>query len=315
MEHHEIHQIFYYKGLWHLNSVHSPQVQSIPREGEASELKRIFRAPEGKVLVEVDLSQADYRGYALLSQNKWLLDFFEKEEIKGKDLYISLARETFGWNEKEAKEKRNLIKRILLGTLYDISPYGLARHIQVKPQIAKEWLNKIRNTVGAFRYYNLVSKQLISEKRVWSPTGRIRVFSLLEYVPPEKITYETLRKKLRYQIWTQAINAPIQSITSDVNLWIGSRVLDMMGEERFAQPILAVHDSLLWEVEEGREMELIDLVKRALLEASEGAPFSEEILREKWSWKGRWVVYSAEYGVGKTWYEATKNKRKIHPYF
>jgi DNA polymerase I-like protein with 3'-5' exonuclease and polymerase domains len=298
---HEDHQLWCYNGIFIENSVSKPQVQAIPRE---SPIKRMFIAESGNILVEMDLGQADYRGYALLSQNPWLLNFFQKGEG---DLYTELAREILGMDI--TKEQRTMIKGLLLGILYDMSPYKLSKDLSLAQAEAELYIHKLGELLGVSRYYQRVLDQLLEYNGVMAPTGRFRYFGVLEYVSQH--IKSNIRQNLRHIVWTQAINAPIQSATTDTNCYLAMAVYNK-GKQRGWKLVNSIHDSSLWEIPEGDVDQFIEVVKWALQYVHR--VFVPEIMERYWGVPASTLIYprySVSLGTGQSWYDAGQNKVNV----
>lgn len=84
----------------------SPNMQNIPRD---KRIKNLMCAEPGKLLVQMDYSQAELRVLALLSEDPWLTKVY----TDGKDLHDAVATDMFGPNFD--KEQRVMAKTINFG--------------------------------------------------------------------------------------------------------------------------------------------------------------------------------------------------------
>jgi DNA polymerase I len=126
-------------GRW---SATDPAFQTIPREvlyklpdGRLinMQLRNLFRARPGYVMVEADYSQLEVRIAAYLSEDEPLLDCYER----GEDVYVDTARriwakEWSSFDEKALKLRRYLAKKVVLGKNYGAGPETIWRSIIVE---------------------------------------------------------------------------------------------------------------------------------------------------------------------------------------
>ncbi|MDE2097929.1 MAG: hypothetical protein KGL39_11820 [Patescibacteria group bacterium] len=88
--------------------------QNFPKEGE---LRKSILAPEGYVLVVLDLSQIECRMLCYLAGEQWALDAF----AQGKDLYCDMASSVYGRIiTKQDKTERFLGKTLVLGAGFGV---------------------------------------------------------------------------------------------------------------------------------------------------------------------------------------------------
>lgn len=78
-------------------------MQNIPRD---KKIKNLMCATPGKILLQLDYSQAELRVLALLSGDEWLTQVY----LDGKDLHDAVATDMFGPNFD--KEQRVMAKTI-----------------------------------------------------------------------------------------------------------------------------------------------------------------------------------------------------------
>lgn len=82
-----------------------PNLQNIPRDTTASDIKRMFVPPPGFVLLEVDYSQAELRVVAELSQDENLIDIFRRNY----NVHVATACRMFATIDKY-DEVKNILK-------------------------------------------------------------------------------------------------------------------------------------------------------------------------------------------------------------
>lgn len=117
--------------------------------------KKMFKAPEGYIIVDLDYSQAEPRVLAHLSGDEHL----QRPYIKGGDLYAEAAFKTYGerygmsyenflesddttWREKGlVMHGRQLFKRGILSTMYNTSAFGLSTMLDISVDDAQQFID------------------------------------------------------------------------------------------------------------------------------------------------------------------------------
>lgn len=216
-----------------------PNMQNIPRD---KKIKNLFVADDGCRLVQLDYSQAELRVLAYLSGDEFLTGVYQR----GEDLHDAVATKMFGPNF--TKEQRVRAKTINFGIAYGRGPKSLTDAFKISMAEAKDLINNwfsqmpdVKKWINAQR--NLVYKNITPD----TPLGRERHFV---------VTYESLN-----HIQNEYVNFPIQSIASDMTMLSLIEIqewIDKMDLDDRVKIIINVHDSIVMEVEDDKE--LIDLV-------------------------------------------------------
>lgn len=111
----------------------NPNLQQIPSRGEAKEIRRLFGASPGNILMSSDFSQQEPRTLASLANDPKMIEAY----MTGKDLYATMAADIYKLpyadcmefyldengnktdvTNPEGKKRRSATKSILLGILY-----------------------------------------------------------------------------------------------------------------------------------------------------------------------------------------------------
>lgn len=210
-----------------------PNFHNIPRQ---SDIKNIFSAEEGYVLIQGDFSQAELRVLALEGGDPWLKAVY----LEGRDLHDAISEQMFGPNF--TKEQRVRAKAVNFGIAYGRSGYTLAAEFGIsakegmqliedwyKPQpLTRKWIEERRSDPETGNIYE-------------TPTGRVRPFGLIT---------ATNRNRLQ----NEAVNFPIQSEASDCMVYSLIQIqpeLDALNERygrEVARMVNSVHDSVITEV-------------------------------------------------------------------
>ena len=128
-----------------------PNLQNIPSHND--DIRQMFTAEKGKVLIFADYSQQEPKATAWLSQDKNMLEIYSSDP--NADLYPEVAATAFhlpasecvefrpdGTVNKEGKERRGKAKIIQLAMTYGQAAYSLAQSLGCKLKEAQEIQNR-----------------------------------------------------------------------------------------------------------------------------------------------------------------------------
>jgi DNA polymerase-1 len=217
----------------------NPNIQNIPVRGEEGrEIRKIFIPLEKKeLLIKADYSQIELRILAHFSGDEKLIDAF----IKGGDIHSLTASEVFGIPvDFLTKEHRRAAKTINFGIVYGISPFGLAKQLQVTNYEAKRYIDSFFTTFpGVKKYQEDTIKAAREDGFVSTLSGRKRFMADIN----------SSNRTIREFAERAAINAPIQGTAADI-----IKIAMILINEEFkkrdfdAKMILQVHDELVFSV-------------------------------------------------------------------
>ena len=253
-----------------------PNLQNIPVRRElGSEIRKMFVAGEGCVLVDADYSQIELRVLAHIADDKNMQAAF----LSGEDIHAVTASQVFHVPlDKVTPEMRRNAKAVNFGIVYGISAWSLSQDIGVFPEEAKAYMDAyLENYAGVRAYMKNIVEQAREQGYVTTLYGRRR------YLPELKSSNYNLRSFGE----RVALNTPIQGTAADIIKLAMIRVEAALREENLhARLILQVHDELIVEcpAEEAdqaaaileREMQQVAQLKVPLLvEAKQGASWYE----------------------------------------
>ena len=260
-----------------LSSV-GPNLQNIPvRTQEGRKIRECFVAGVGYVaLLTADYSQIEMRIMAHLSNDKALLAAFES----GEDLHATVAAEVFGVNAQDVDpEMRRQIKAMSYGLAYGLSSYGLGAQLGISPGQAQTLMDKYFERFGGIRDY---LKSVVEEARKVGYTET--VMGRRRYLP-DLMHDNRQRREVAERM---ALNAPIQGSAADIIKQAMLSVQSSIEKEKLkSRLLLQVHDELIFEVVEGEEEKLTQVVRR---EMGSAYPLKAPL--------------DVNVGIGKSWNEA-----------
>jgi DNA polymerase-1 len=255
-----------------------PNLQNIPvRTPLGAELRKMFVAGPGKLLVDADYSQIELRLLAHISQDETMKNAF----LSGEDIHRVTASQVFNVPLEEVTPlQRNRAKTVNFGIIYGISAFSLAQDIGV-------WQNEAREYIDAYlaKYHGVrdYMERVVSDARRDGFVSTL--FRRRRYLPELKARNYTLRSFGE----RVARNMPIQGTAADIIKLAMVNVRNRLKAEGLASRlILQVHDELIAECPE----EEAETVRALLQEEMENA------------FAGCDVPLVAEAKIGKSWAEA-----------
>jgi len=254
-----------------------PNLQNIPvRKEMGGELRKMFVAPEGKVLVDADYSQIELRLLAHIASDPVMLSAFENDE----DIHTVTASQVFGVPLDEVTSLyRSRAKAVNFGIVYGISAFSLANDVGVTPKEAKEYIeNYLAKYSGVRKYMSDIVESAKKFGYVSTLFGRRREL-------PELKSNNFNTRSFGERV---ALNMPIQGTAADIMKIAMINVSRRFSDEGLsAKLILQVHDELIAECPDS-EAETVSVILREEMENA--AKLS--------------VPLVAETRVGKSWFDA-----------
>lgn len=235
-------------------SSREPNLQQIPKTSVDPNIKKQLVAPDGKLYMALDYSQAELRIMAHLSGDETYLEAF----AKGQDPHLAIAAKKYGVSYEEAykaysdeqhpdhnlwKNRRKQAKQICFGIIYGIQKKLLAVKLSdpkagiiVTPDEAQQQLNEF------FYEHPKIKKFMIHQEKVLIKHGYIKsLFGRKRRLPQ---VYSDNEQEAAYAV-RLSVNMPCQSAASDMNLF--ASVLNYwkmrQGKLPFMQETCNVHDA------------------------------------------------------------------------
>lgn len=231
-----------------------PNLQQIPKTSVDANIKKQLVAPNGKLYMALDYSQAELRIMAHLSGDETYLEAF----AKGQDPHLAIAANKYGVSYDEAnkaysdeqhpdyklwKNRRKQAKQICFGIIYGIQKKLLAVKLSdpkagiiVTPDEAQQQLNEF------FQEHPKIKKFMINQEKVLVRHGYIKsLFGRKRRLPQ---VYSDNEQEAAYAV-RLSVNMPCQSAASDMNLF--ASILNYwkmrQGKLPFMQETCNVHDA------------------------------------------------------------------------
>jgi DNA polymerase I-like protein with 3'-5' exonuclease and polymerase domains len=253
----------------------NPALQATPKE-----LRDLFAAPQGKLLIEADYSQFELCILAHFSRETALVQAFSGGE-RVFDLHRQTASVVTGIPERDVtpQQRRDIGKRFNFAVIYGQTPVGLAKELGVSIAQAQEFLE------AYFRSYRMVREWVDFTKDCAQRDGYITTLygrrrRLPDVGSPDPATQAYALR--------QAVNAVIQGTAADIAKMAIARLYGELASD--CRLLLTNHDSVLLEIPENKAASVAEQVKIIM----ETRP------------RGFTVPLHIEVGIGTTWGSCAK---------
>lgn len=212
-----------------------PNLQNIPvTEDNQLAIRAAFHAPAGQLLVSADYSQIELRVLAYLSQDEQLIRAFRA----GEDIHARTAAGLFDVPlEWVTHEQRQIAKRINFSILYGMTPFGLAKDLNIGQKDAKIYIEKyMAQYPGVLAWMERVVAETAEHGYVTTLWGRRR--NVPGIYEKNHVLYQLARRI--------AINTKAQGTAADL-MKLGMVTLANRLEQELpaAKIILQIHDELI----------------------------------------------------------------------
>ena len=232
-----------------------PNLQNIPVRRElGAQIRKMFVASPGKVLVDADYSQIELRLLAHIANDETMIAAFRS----GEDIHAVTASQVFGVPLDEVTPlQRSHAKAVNFGIVYGISAFSLAQDIGVFQSEAKAYMDSyFAKYHGVREYMTRVVEQAKADGYVTTLFGRRRDLPELK---SSNFNLRSFGERV-------ALNMPIQGTAADIIKAAMVRVdARMRAEHLQARLLLQVHDELIVEC----PAEEAETVKAILIEEME----------------------------------------------
>ncbi len=236
-----------------------PNLQNIPVRTEIGrEIRKMFVAKDGHLLVGADYSQIELRVLAHMAGDKVMQDAF----INDDDIHTITATQVFNVPDfLVTDDMRSRAKTVNFGIIYGQSEFSLAGELKISRKEAKEYIDSY------FAHYSGVKNYMDSTIEKAKEDGFVTtVFGRRRYIP------ELQAKNFNLRSFGEraAMNAPIQGTAADIIKIAMVKVYKALQEKcPEAKLILQVHDELICEVPQAQAEAVAQILKEEMENAVE----------------------------------------------
>lgn len=254
-----------------------PNLQNIPVKTEmGKQIRKVFIAKEGCMLVDADYSQIELRVLAHISDDKNMIEAFKNKL----DIHRSTAAKIFGVTEENVTPAmRASAKAINFGLLYGKGEFSLAKDLRISRKQAKEYIESY------FAKFNMVHGYMREVVEKTKELGYVTTLLGRRRFLPE---INSKNFNVRAASERMALNTPIQGTAADIIKIAMVKVHSELKDKGLkSKLILQVHDELIVEALNDEIAQVEEIVKTCM----EGA------------YKLK-VPMDVDMHIGRTWYEA-----------
>lgn len=246
--------------------------QTIPKG-----LRHLLLAPPGRILVQLDLSQAEARLVAYLANCKGLIDLFNDPS---RSVHMENALRIFGYEVEKDSPEYVLAKSVVHASNYREGPYRFSQQTGLGRRESKALLEKYHSVYPEIRrWHEDIKKEIETQGWLRSPLGRTRFFY-------DAISCRSLTGKITDQQWKEAISWKPQTTVPDITNSALLRIATEMPEVWFHQQ---GHDSFVVSVD-------IDALPRVF-------PILVDTMQRPIPIRGRVLTIPVDGGIGFNWGE------------
>jgi len=240
-------------------SSRNPNLQNIPRDTTSSDIKKMFIAPPGKLMMQLDYSQAELRVLAAAAKEHTMIEWFRT----GKDVHLASACLKYDEdyeaiikiykNESDPqfekwKIRRKQAKTINFGIVYGQTAKKLSASLstddhRVTLDEAQEFLDRFNDQFPA------ITRHIARQQKLAKKHGYVtNLFGRKRRLP--NVDSDNWGKK--NEALRQAVNAPIQGAASDFTLFSSVLIREHIHNgllPRSLEQVGTVHDSLIFYID------------------------------------------------------------------
>ncbi len=230
-----------------------PNLQNIPvRTNEGKEIRAMFVASKGNMLLSSDYSQIELRLLAHYSNDEVLINAFKSNE----DIHSVTASQIFSVPlESVTESMRRCAKAVNFGIIYGISPFGLSNNLKIPQSVAKEYIERYFVTYPTIKtFLDSSVEKYKTDGFVTTMFGRIRNFS--------DVVASTYNSGFSARA---AMNMPLQGTASDI-IKIAMIEIDKEIEKQNLRTkmVLQIHDELIFDVPKDELETVTNLVRQKM---------------------------------------------------
>ena len=236
-------------------SSNNPNLQNIPIRTERGRQVRKAFVPrnENYTLVASDYSQIELRIIAALSEDKSMIESFNR----GEDIHAATASKVFNVPLSDVtREQRSDAKAVNFGIIYGQGAFTLAQQLNKSRAEAKELIDNYYATFPKLKQYIANQIDLARENGyVETILGRRRY---LKNINSQNAIVRSADER-------NAVNAPIQGSAADIIKIAMIHISDLLNEGNYkSKMLLQVHDELVFDMYNDEKEILIPLIRNKM---------------------------------------------------
>lgn len=221
-------------------SCSEPNLQQVPRDPA---IRSIIDAPEGYTLVESDLSQAELRIAAEMSQDRELRTCY----LTGVDVHTRTVESIMGIDPAVmTKEERKKGKAINFGFIYGMGAKKFTEYARDNygQNFSEDESKEIRKSY--FKLYNSLPDWHKRQRNFVRKHGYVRSLIGRKRRLPEALLEDNSENRIKIaQAERNAINSPVQSLASDINLCAFISICEKYQDNDLVRPCGTIHDAIM----------------------------------------------------------------------
>jgi DNA polymerase-1 len=214
-----------------------PNLQNIPVRTELGrQMRKVFVAADGHILVDADYSQIELRVLAHMAQDEQLIRAFNENA----DIHRLTASQVFHVRPEDVTaEQRSNAKAVNFGIIYGISAFGLSDGLQIGKKEAERYIE------GYFATYPGVKRYMDSVVADAAAKGYAETLFKRRRLMPELKSSNYNQRSFGERA---AMNMPIQGTAADIIKLAMLRVDERLKRQNLkTRIVLQIHDELLLE--------------------------------------------------------------------
>lgn len=251
-------------------SSRDPNLQNIPRDTTAKEIKKMFVPPPGMLIMQLDYSQAELRVMAAQAGETTMIEWFHT----GKDIHLATACKKHRWDYdqrvkimedeshplfKETKVARKQAKTINFGIIYGQGPKALSESLSEPEKGEYVTIDEAQIVLEEwFADFPLMKKHIDKQHKFVKQHGYVKnVFGRKRRLPEIYLPLKTVDQRKKNwgkvaEAQRASVNAPIQGAASDYTLFSSIIIWEYVQQGKLPKSLVqvaTVHDSIIYYVD------------------------------------------------------------------
>ena len=232
-----------------------PNLQQVPRE---KRIRSLITAPEGWVLVEGDLSQAELKVAAMLSGDRAMkLAFQTGQDIHAKTAGLISGKDPKKMTKEELKDWRKKAKPVNFGFLYGMGVETFLDYARDKYDVEFTWDEGEEFRDAFFREYSGLEPWYEKQHRIARMNGYVRnLAGRIRHLPH----IHSSDNRLRSYAERQSVNTVVQGLVSDILLMAVIEIANSFSRNCL-RVVGTIHDAVLMIVKKEYLEEFLPQIK------------------------------------------------------